>query len=575
MRVPPPGHIAWKPAAPVSERRWVPSGSLFSPSGFKHAMKSIKSAKAGFAPLTTFRSIKPNGTGRLSSDQQALERQALVFEREITLSTEGKPKRWSVQVPAATMNPEMVDMMLELQDLNSFFKNSLEGPEVSVTVLGKETDKLDLPSLMVSNSHRAIPLSVESSAHLQRESPIPLAARRGKSLRPLSLTEKVAPALEPYPSIPTAFLGSPSAYSPKFEYANAQHGPPSDFREMITSLRSQCDYSQIRDSADFELVVDSPVSAISFAAASDQTTDDDDDWAFAISFLDEFGSQVPKLDRKARRPNFDSKLQASKGDADVKNEGEILNPLVQNLVYSPPSPVPSTSLPATPVQASYASPPSPSGVRGILKSCKNVRFASLPDKPEVETVITPPSPCTLTTVVPADVAPPQRPSRIRAYSHSSEQSTENTPALVAPRSYRPTSSYIPAGTKIDKIGTTRPVSASPSTPVDPFQSKRPTYSSHNRSPPRPSIRHSAAPAPQSTPISIGRQSLGRAPKGDPNPGNDIKDCASDSPRSKTGSRWTMNDMTFRRGSNASQQSPDGTPKSRMPVPLRNILTRFK
>ena len=49
------------------------------------------------------------------SCRRNLKRDALVFEREITLRTGGTTQRWSLQVPASSMHPEMVDMMVELQ----------------------------------------------------------------------------------------------------------------------------------------------------------------------------------------------------------------------------------------------------------------------------------------------------------------------------------------------------------------------------------------------------------------------------------------------------------------------------
>ncbi|KAG5647472.1 hypothetical protein DXG03_009403 [Asterophora parasitica] len=592
MSAAPPGNSAWESATSIPVRPSILSDSMFTPRKLRDAMKYAKTPSPMPYPIVsplTFGSIEQKPSRRPSVGHQARHRKALVFEREITLNMEGKSKRWSLQVPASTMNPEMVDMMLELQDLNSFFKDSLEDLDESVAALGMEKDKLDPPSLMVSDSHHSISLSPESPTPAPRRPPMPLAARRGKNLRPLSLKEKAAPAVDPYSSIPTAFLGSPSAYSPKFEFTNSQRGPPLDIGEMISSLRSQLSpYSQIQNSADLEPVVDSSILAISFAPPSDQEiTDDDDDWAFAVSFLNEFGGDLLEFDgsQKASRSNLECRPHPSVGESScAKKGGDFLSPSVQNTILPPPSPMPSSPIPATPVQqASLSTSPSPGGVRGILKSCKNVRFATLPEKSEVVTVVTPPSPCAPAKDVSAVVAP----SRI-AYSHTqtSKTSSENTPIIVAPRSYRPVSSYIPAGTKGDKAGTPRLASGSPSIPVDPLQSKKLASSSRNLSPPRPAVRHSAAPVMKVTTMSLGRQSFGRALKGAATSKNEIKDSAPSSQggadqakdgasptRNKAGSRWTMNDMTFRRGSAAG--TPDGTPKSRMPVPLRNILTRFK
>ncbi|KAG5637292.1 hypothetical protein H0H81_005087 [Sphagnurus paluster] len=554
IREPAPRHLAWAPS-PSKEYGWLPSGSCFSPSAFKAKYESIRfsSPKSSLPP-------KLGSTGQRKSSTHGLNRKALVFEREITLNTDGKTKRWSLQVPATTMNPEMVDMMLELQDLNSFFKDGLDNRE-DLVPFRKQEEKLDPPSLVVSDSHRSIPLSVESRE--RQETPIPLAARRGKRpLPPLSLKAK-SKKLDQYPSIPTAFLGSPSTYSPKFEYNSSQSNLPLDFGDMISSLRSQCDFSQKAGPPDFEITVDSPVSAISFAAPSDHEHSDEDDWAFAVSFIDEFGTELSPVQRESGQ-----NLDPNAGDVDAKDLD--MGRGLWSHAHAPPSiPIPPAPLAATPAQPSPLGLLTPNSVRGILKSCKNVRFASLPDKPDVTVEAAPciPPP----EVVPAIILP-QRSSRLRPVSRSSKQDTENTsiaPAIVAPRSYAPTVS------SKNKARTVRPVSVARSfgTPGDPFVVKRPV-TGPNRSPPRPPTRHSAAPAPRkSTPVSLGRQSFGRTPK---TPGDDDIDSPSLSPtRGKAGSRWTMNDMTFRRGSTSIQQNSEVTPKSRMPVPLRNILTRFK
>ncbi|GLB41821.1 hypothetical protein LshimejAT787_1004210 [Lyophyllum shimeji] len=574
IRVAPPGHIPWESPIHVPACTWVPSGSLFPPSMFRQALRSSRNVTKGrSAVLATFGSVEPRTSKQRSSSQQRRSRKALVFQHEINLSTGGTEQRCSLEVPAATMNPEMVDMMLELQDLNTFFRDSLQDLEESVAVLAEEKDKLGVAFLVPSDSPRALSHSAETPARPQRDPSIPLAARRGKTLLPpLSLTGKNVE--NSYPSIPTVFLGSPTAYSPKSEYANAQGDPSLDLEDMITNLRSQCDWAQRGSHEDSEIVVESPVSV----PPDDENLDDDgDDWAFAKSLLDEYGSQ-------SGHKNFEMKSETAEknlgvGDPSLSNGPST--PRAQTPVSVPPS----VPLPATPASrgAPASHPASPSGVRGILKTSKNVRFASLPqpEKPEDRNVDTAPSPITTPPAAPPATVPPERPSRIRSYSRPSKQLKENAPILVTPRPHRPQSAYVVPAAKTEK---TLPLYIAPSPTGDPLQSKKAVYPGQNQSPQnlppsnqppqRPSARRSSAPARRSAPVSLGRQSLNSPVKaGLQQQVNETK--GGTFPRHKAGSRWTMNDMTLRRGSNADQQTPEAAPKSRMPVPLRNILTRFK
>ncbi|KAF9071534.1 hypothetical protein BDP27DRAFT_1174539, partial [Rhodocollybia butyracea] len=113
------------------------------------------------------------------------------------------------------MNPDLADMMMELRNINSYFKEEDEEKEKSAEQLcfPSETNvDLHPPSLIVSNSQYVIPLSLESTGSLHNTVPTTLAARRGNKA-PAPLTVKLE-SLDPstYPSIPTAFLGSPSSY---------------------------------------------------------------------------------------------------------------------------------------------------------------------------------------------------------------------------------------------------------------------------------------------------------------------------------------------------------------------------
>ncbi|KAG6897433.1 hypothetical protein C0992_001594 [Termitomyces sp. T32_za158] len=550
-RAPPPGHAAWEPSKTVKESPWIPSGSLFSPSSFKHALSlsrdGCRKALSVLNPIFSDRRLPQSGSFR----------KALVFEHEITLNTEGQQKRWSLQVPAANMNPEMVDIMLELQDLNSFFKDSLVSLDENVAVLEKEKDKLSLepPTLVISDSRNSFSLPSESLANSRHDSCVPLAARRGRRLLPpIAIGEKKDQ--DPYPSIPTAFLGSPSTYSPKFESVLSSDGPSLDLEHMVTSLRSQCVFPRAMDDSSLKTPICQPLSEMSFSAVSDSGNTSDDDWAFAVSFMDEFGDRGAELksNRAGPHPVIELKpvsLPHFSSGVSERLSNESLTPRAHSPAH-PPSPVPSTPLPLLPspqVRELSSMTPSP---RGILKSSKSVRFASLPEMPDME--YTPATPTMAGSSIPQL---PKAPSRPNAYSRLSKQTNTNSSVSGIPSQ---TISGQGGNTKTEKVRSTRTTSVEVS---------KPAFVVH-KSPPRPHI--TATEARKSTPNLLGRQPFGRLDNRDE---NQKKKEVLVTPSSKAGLRWTMNDMTFRRGSTSNQATPDGTPRSRMPVPLRNILTRFK
>lgn len=467
--------------------------------------------------------------------------------------------------------------MLELQDLNSFFKNGLQHVDHSVATLDQQKHKIHPPSLIVSDSHTALPLVLDPSEHPQSDPSIPLAARRGKDLLPpLFITgPNHTIAQSSYPSIPSAFMGSPSAYSPKFQSPLGDDDSSLGLEDMIATLKSKCTYPPQSTHGDSQ-VVESPVSAMSFASPSEQIDSEDDDWAFAVSLLTEFGTQPDEIIGKMDLSTH-SELSL-RDETPPSNLLSAANNLTSSSIAitlqncatspcSPPSPVPAAALPSTPPSTPPNRPSSPKGVRSILKSCKNVRFASLPEKPEnfkiKPLVLNPPSP----PLAQSTISHLRRPLRTRTIYRASKLVTEDKQATTL-GPYLPTPSRSLLDPKLDRVGTSLPPSPSPIHQSFSL-SKTPSPLSRTVSPPRLPVRHSASVA--STRKSI---TLGRTSKPDMNKENSPKP-ASSTPRATTTSRWTMNDMTFRRGSNISQPTPEGTPRSRMPVPLRNILTRFK
>ncbi|RPD64113.1 hypothetical protein L226DRAFT_533429 [Lentinus tigrinus ALCF2SS1-7] len=90
-----------------------------------------------------------------------------------------------------------------------------------------------VPTITVSNSSAVLPVSLESSQNLHHE--LPLAVRRGKNPPPALSLCKSAINADPYPDIPSAFLGSPSpgCQSPTFRFSS---GDPSQFTMGLSAM---------------------------------------------------------------------------------------------------------------------------------------------------------------------------------------------------------------------------------------------------------------------------------------------------------------------------------------------------
>ena len=130
---------------------------------------------------------------------------------------------------------DLVDMMRELKDLKNFFEGT---PQVSEIV---PQEQVILPSLMISNSHCTFPLSLDSCQSFTLKPATNLADRRGRKPPPPLLLKKEIQSHElSYPGIPTAFLGSPSSYSPEFHDVDFANTSGLRIEDMINNLRLQC-----------------------------------------------------------------------------------------------------------------------------------------------------------------------------------------------------------------------------------------------------------------------------------------------------------------------------------------------
>ncbi|KAG7094063.1 hypothetical protein E1B28_007683 [Marasmius oreades] len=285
-----PGHTPWANLGNYKEIEWIPEGSIHPHDAFQAALAKVRGRRDAYSsshrkPNAVLESQEDKKRTRRTTTHGSSYRKALVFEREITLDTGDEVKRWTLQVPALNMSPDMVDVMMELRRLNSFFK--------------EEPDGLP-PSLMISNSHSAMPLSLPSTASLQSSSgPTTLAVRRGNKPLPPLLTKSEVPGIlevHPYPEIPTAFRGTPTSTTPKlanFQNLHSSCKPSGDFTDMISTLRSQCATLQSRLSPRAahcdELETRGESSEVGLV-------NDEDEWSFARPLLQRYGDQIPSLD---------------------------------------------------------------------------------------------------------------------------------------------------------------------------------------------------------------------------------------------------------------------------------------
>ncbi|KAH7870413.1 uncharacterized protein C8R40DRAFT_1240464 [Lentinula edodes] len=538
-----PGHTPWGDVEDHDITPWKPEGSLYAGDTFQMALLKSRQ-RPSMLRLARQRLPVPNSH----------HRNALVFEREITLKSEGKTKRWSVQVPAGSMDPDLAGMMMELRNLNSYFKEEEVQADDSVQRLEEglcspvDGVYTHTPSLIVSNSQCIIPLSLESAGSLHTVPKI-LAVRRGnKALPPLSIkSELMNPS--PYPSIPTAFLGSPSSYHPTFEFAGTTRSSTA-FQDMIESLRSQCASLQVEtahfpalqeEENNFQMIQSCP----HVPPASPSARDGDNDWAFADSLLQEFPEFCSK--QNLEPPNVE--LQSDK----IFPEASITDPA--QLTHTISSNDPSNShLPSPSIAGSVSPTPSSNSPRGILKRCKSVRFAEAP-------LIDPDS--VHTTPVQEVVCPSTRHSTGPPIARS----------LKRPSPLRHT--YAP------QLKLTS--SADSSLPLRNAGSLKPTIASETtNSKPSVHLQRTAmkklgrecivsSPIKPNKPKTQGPPSLGRSFRNTLISGKENKLIKLRT--SSFANRHTMDENALRRVGNSS--SPSETLKSRMPVPLRNILTRFK
>ena len=303
----------WSPPREKPYYVWVPEGSCFPPSYLKRYLR-------GRNGLVATRPLTPSGS-RLVATSKLIERTESPSRPRplrrcashctphprvpdctpayIPLSfppvhTHGRPRRWSLSVPPSYLGTEIITRRLESQRIDAI--TSAESAQSDVS---NDDPSLPLPAIKVSTSTATIAISFPGSPERPTPTPEPLAVRRGrKMLAPLKVrtAQRVA---EEYPGIPTAFLGTPSAYSPHFHFTssiaqvNAKSIPIGD---MISTLRSQAASlkvsSPVEDRAPLLDIPPSSANSLSASSSDIAPSISEDDWAFAQDLMSRYGDRA-------------------------------------------------------------------------------------------------------------------------------------------------------------------------------------------------------------------------------------------------------------------------------------------
>jgi hypothetical protein len=239
------------PVEDITAPSWKPEGSMFSPEIFREQ-------------LHQYRGQQPQLVDPASTSESAI----------LFATQDGSPLYEDIE------NLTAVSVSIDPMD-------SLPDDELvsSTTAM--------VPTIMLSNSTAALPLPLESSLSIA-----PLAARRGhKGPTPLKLSMATTATMESqslYPGIPTPFLGSPSAYSPKFEFSENPTDFSMDLATMCQDLRSRCPPLHPPSPPSKELISSVQSLSDSGSSSSDQDPNSDsDDWAFAKDILAQLEDTVP------------------------------------------------------------------------------------------------------------------------------------------------------------------------------------------------------------------------------------------------------------------------------------------
>ncbi|GJE90943.1 hypothetical protein PsYK624_070900 [Phanerochaete sordida] len=229
---------------------------------------------------------------------------------EDDISEESHPPTWKAE--GSLYSPETFQDMLKARRTRSSAMgniaessratpddDSYDDPGANSIFVNRSTDTPDkparsvrVPTITLSNSTAVMPmpLSLESSQCIAS-----LATRRGlKGPAPLDLPAPSAnlSADGLYPGIPTPFLGSPSGYSPTFEFAENPSDFSLDLITMCRDLRSRC--PPLHPPSPPRERPSTPTLPLSDSDSSDSPVSDadSDDWAFAKDLMATHGMAV-------------------------------------------------------------------------------------------------------------------------------------------------------------------------------------------------------------------------------------------------------------------------------------------
>ncbi|KAG2157786.1 uncharacterized protein EDB93DRAFT_1101098 [Suillus bovinus] len=372
----PPRHVPWTSDNSVPKRDWISEGSIFLAETIKSQNGKIRQARmdqqiSNESSKETF----PHSTPCTRS-----HRETAVISKECSGRQVGC-NPWSVHVPMTTIKRNTVS----------------SGPGPITPTRGRMGTRTHSSATPVLNSGSDKTIKQLTSTCRKSSRALPqlgsidsLAIRRGKKVSGLQLKE--LDDLD-YPDIPTAFRGSPTVWSPKFDsdVPSPDGNLFTDHSSMLSSLRSQ--YAALDTSGIFTPVThnkecqdaffDSDTDSVSLMPSSSC----EDEWAFENDLdLDLQGvvdnlsfcpttSFTPKIVPDRLRESLNVTPDGYSASSNLtRSPSPPCRQSVVPAVKVSPAPLtdpPCIPLPPPPVLITPSTPPR---VRGILKKVKSVRF---------------------------------------------------------------------------------------------------------------------------------------------------------------------------------------------------------
>ena len=548
-----PGHIPWGdiPDQTTSDDKWLPEGSLYSPEDFSRALCQ---ARARYVSVDVAQSEQ--------------EPSAIVDASNKHITT---TERMDLGSSGTVTHMELVDMMQELKDLKNFFEDT-----------PKEASRI-IPSLMISNSHCTFPLSLDSCQSFTLEPVANLANRRGRNPpSPLLLKNRTPSSELPYPSIPVASLASPS--SPDLPDVNLSNTSGLRIEDMINNLRLQCS----------SMIIDTPPVDVSLNSRSCSAAYEPVKKSMGAEVVEFAESELIKKPIEAELADFtESNIESTTFPANNASSEFIGNQL--DTLTMPPGPQKGTS----PSRVKVSKPDKISSATKNLQTATYARTDTPDKKSEVLSKYTSPPLLLRSSLAKNSTFRPRSPKSVR-FALSPLEFEKDVASLMYDDVWR--SSQISVRdhygkTPVKNVTTPHLNIASDEEGLEEESThliRQNTKSWHSTSTTfrvssaiktkeriksiivKPPVRHSMVPnifygntdkdndRPQRLLESRGRHSLNRIIKGPIFSGKENK-------------RATVSKAFSARGT----VTPDSVAlesvqrKSRMPVPLRNILTRFK